>query len=127
MTANKYDDTGWPVCVVTWTPEGTTLAGHDEFMAQLDRWLLRGRCGVIMDVRAGGRPDSVLRKHIAEQKKARKDAMRAHFVMALVVANSIQRGVLMAVAWVSPPSHPERAFTDFEEARAWCAEEIAHP
>lgn len=44
---------------------------------------------------------------------------------ALVIPNSMVRGIVTAVFWLSPPKFPNKAFDTREAALSWAAERLA--
>jgi hypothetical protein len=121
---NKFDDSQWPICWVTWVGEAS-IEDFDMWFGHLDRWLARGEpFAVVMDTRAAVAPSSRERQHIAQQMRWRHEAIGAQLIMAMVMVSALQRGVLTALDWLMRPPHAQRVFGTLADAQRWCEHEL---
>jgi len=120
MSKILFDDSRWPLVVVRYPKK----IDHADFMAHLDRvtgYVLRNEpWGMINDSRGAGHPNAVQRQAIASFYDAHEATVRANWRGTAIVFDSpIIAGVLTALAWLRPPPHPFKAFSNFDEGERW--------
>lgn len=116
-----YDDSKWPVLLVT-LPEadlsGAAMLAHVD---QMSSFTARGTPYVaVIDVRGAPALTAQSRRLAADRMDQDDDAHPGVLLgLGIVLATSIHRGVFKAMAWLSRSPRPFEAFTSVEEAVKW--------
>lgn len=120
-TAVNFDETRWPIVVVTLPTRALEGVDFDRYVADLSRYHDRGQAfGCVFDIRNAPTFTAAQRRVIADAM-TRQSAKHAKikFVIAVVIASAIQRGVVKAITWLTPQPAPTGVFGTVEEAVAW--------
>jgi len=118
--AAQFDDSSWPIVVVT-TPKYVMLPDeHSEYLDRLSSYHERGQFfGFVFDVRLSPAPPAEQRRQLAERIDRDAATFGRRAPVALVVASAVQSGVIKVIQWMLREPHPVHLFTTVEAARAW--------
>ncbi|HEX2570721.1 MAG TPA: hypothetical protein VH877_14285 [Polyangia bacterium] len=117
------DKSQWPF-VTLLTPKGEIDVG--SFFSIIDSCLERQSTFVVLhDIRGMGSLSPLQRKQFSEYIKSREMSLKQYIAAhAVVVSSAIERGIVTAVLWVSPPPFPVRVFTSPTDAETWVRGEL---
>jgi hypothetical protein len=106
MSSVAYDESEWPIVVVTLPAHELSDAEFDENLREMGRYGERGgRFGFVIDTRGAPDPNATRRRAIAEFWDA---CMRRHgdfFIgAAIVMSSSTGRAVFKAILWLRSSS-----------------------
>jgi hypothetical protein len=116
-----YDDSEWPLFVVTMPPSAFSAGAFDAHLETLREPYRRGQPFAVLIV-MGDHPPLP-----AAQRKAAAEAMildKEHYpkllrAKAIVIRSSLERGVVTAIRWVANPDYPFAEFESTPVAKAW--------
>ena len=75
---------------------------------------------------ATGEAASTAGETLAERERAGADVERKYNkANAYVIANTVMRGALTAIYWLSPPQYPHAVFPTVARAEVWVKEKLA--
>lgn len=125
----KNDELRWPILVVTMPSHA--LADH-EFAVFLDRlaefWRRGQPFGLVIDVRSAPALIPAQRRMVADHldQSAEKypDMLRG---VAVVLNNSVQRGIVSVLSWLTKRPFELRPFPSVELGSAWLARALVKP
>lgn len=120
MTAARYDDSEWPLVIVTMPRSAMSRDEFDAHLARINSYYPRGAFGLLIDTRDAFPLDANQRRMVAdhiERNEARYP--RTLLGCAVVMTSAIQRGVLRAIKWLTSPKFELEPFADVDEAKTW--------
>ena len=123
----RHDESPWPLVIVSPIGESSD-ADLDEYVRRHDALMARAQPHVVvMDARQGRLVRPEHRKRLAAWNKANEPTLRrCRLGLAFVSDSTLERGVLTATSWLSPPPYPYRTFSSLEEASAWARDLVQH-
>jgi hypothetical protein len=117
----QYDDSRWPILLVSMPQRVLTDQELDGVMEHLSEYSNRGVAfGIVMDVRNCPMLPANQRRQIAE--RIDRDTVRnpkAQCSTALVLSGSAQKAVFSVMLWLTTQPAPLHACTTVEEGIAW--------
>jgi hypothetical protein len=125
-----FDSTRFPYVVAT-PPVRHTSASVRAYYLEWDELAARGRHVLLVDLRRidPASAGATVRRQVAEEMRARRDAMRRSLAAeARVVPGALLRGILTAVDWLvgDAVQHPVRYCETTEEAEGFLRTQIAY-
>jgi hypothetical protein len=125
-----FDSTRFPFVVARPPPRHTPQTVVAYYL-EWDELAARGRHVLQIDLRSidAASARATVRQQVAEEMRARKDAMRRSLAAeGRVVSGRAVRGVLTAVDWLvgDAVAHPVRYFESMDEAEGWLRTQIAY-
>ena len=127
MAEMECDESRWPVVVLTPSREPVDAKGFEEHCRKMFSYFDRGQSfGIVLDVR-NSEPLTADRRRLVAEFSDRRIAQHPNvrMVMAIVVASSIQRGVVKAVNWLMRQPVPTEVVGTVEEGIRWCQRALA--
>ncbi len=121
MSQVSYDDSAWPILVITMPDQeliGAEMLEHIDHMSAFTR---RGIPYVkIIDVRVSPSLSAQSRRIAAERLDQDDEAYPGVLLgVGIVLATSLHRGIFKAMTWLSRSTRPFEAFMTVEEAVTW--------
>jgi len=97
-----YDESHWPLVVVTYPPAPVTELSFRENLRRLDEYAERGGpIGFVLDTRDAPEPDAARRRAIAEYWDSCALRFRDRFIgAAIVMSSSTGRAIFKAIMWL---------------------------
>ncbi len=120
------DQSDMPLIRLTYPPNATDEEISD-FYNQLIRWYHTVDSGVawVIDCSSVKRATPRQRKIISESEKQMVSQTAQYNVgTAIIISNSLVRGFVTAVYWISGPKYPYKFFSDIEEATHWANQKL---
>ena len=124
MSSIRFEDTRWPLAVITFEGEPSD-ADFDGYLATLARYIGRAdreriRYGCVLDA-------TTVTGLSASQRKRMGDWMRTHAVeteracagIAFVISSGVVRGLLTAIFWLAPMPTAHTVVATRAEAERW--------
>jgi hypothetical protein len=124
---SKFDDSRWPVVVITLPPEPLDGPAFDEHCGNMFSCYERGQSfGWVIDARKGAQLTAAQRRTIAEKNDAHT-AKHPHVkcFVAVVVSSAVQRGIVRAITWMTRQPVPTLVCASVEEGMAWVRKSLA--
>ena len=129
MAAIEFDDSRWPLVVVTFRGE-ITDAEFNAYLKALERNLercekSRVKTAILFDTENGGASN-------AAQRKAQSEWIKKHFQhsakwcvgYAFAIPSAIVRGMLQAIFWLSPMPSEHIVVKTRAEAELWLSSRL---
>jgi hypothetical protein len=115
-----FDESTWPIVVIRY-PHVIDAEDWDKHMETVTGYVLRDRpWGMINDSRSSGGPTSKQRQGIIRMYDAHDALIRKNWrATAIITDSKVIVGVITALTWLRPPSHPFRPFSDYAEGARW--------
>jgi hypothetical protein len=125
-TGLDVDESDWPIVLVR-TPVEPSIENTQRLLDATDRLFAKKTpFALVIDARRSRFPGAVVRRMLAEYQRDHEDEFRRYVVAdANVVSSPMLRGVVTAVNWLAPPTHPVRTFESVGEALVWAREQLA--
>lgn len=120
MANVSYDESGWPIVMVTMPPYELTTNDFRSFLDHLTAYHERGqRFGLCFDIGGAPAPDAERRRLMAERVDA--DIRRYGRVCpsAIVTKSALQRAALKTMTRLVRTPYPMAAFATKERAVEW--------
>lgn len=122
-----WQEAEWPL--VYWTAGGHDTTDMQNVAAFLERFAAylgrHERFAVVFDMRGIAMPPPAARKAMAAFQDKHASDFRDYLVAdANIVDSALVRGLVVAINWLSPPPHPQRFFTDRDDAIAWARRQL---
>ena len=129
MESVRYDDSKWPLFLVTLPPGDLPDEAFEGLLSTLDGLFLRGdRFGILLDVRRATVLSAKRRQLVGERAKASFTRFPGRCAgVAVVLSSSLQRGVFTALHWFLRGTHPSRAFATALDGQSWLLAELRAP
>ncbi len=122
MTDFSYDDSDWPILLVT---EGPGVPSPNEYRAHWAQVLQytfpkREPFVLLIDDRKAEKPDAIRRKIIAETMQRSMQANPGNLRgVGVILGSKFDQGVLTAITWLVRPPYPMSMFSDVPKAKVW--------
>lgn len=125
MSGFDWDESQWPLVRVKMhaqISEEDYRRLHDRFRELLQR---RQLCALISDSRLAPPSTPLQRKQTADMlTELNPLAQRYMVATGVVLSSAVQRGILTAILWVRPMSHPLEVFSTPQDAERWALEQL---
>ena len=124
---SKFDDSRWPVVVVTPPVEPLDEPAFDEHCRNTFSYYERGQSfGWVFDARNAAQLTAAQRRSIAEQI----DGYTAKYpnlkcFVAVAVSSAVQRGIVRAIIWMTRQPVPTLVCASVEDGVAWVGKSLA--
>jgi hypothetical protein len=129
VVAPNIDESKWPFVVVTMPSEALSNDELERHMDTLSLFWKRGQPFVlIVDVRFAPPLEAPQRRIVAERLDLLTD--KAPGVLrgnAVVLNNTVQRGIVKVLTWLTKRSYSMEPFGSLEDALAWAARVVLRP
>jgi hypothetical protein len=121
-----YDDSKWPLVIVTMPKQTMSAAAFTAFMDRISGFFEHGRFVLMIDARDMFMLNADQRRLIADRIDA-DDARYPGRVLAVAVlmSSAMQRGVFKAIKWLKRTNFEMSAFSDPAEAEVWLNTQLA--
>jgi hypothetical protein len=122
----RFDESRWPVVVVTMPVEPLEGAAFTKYLADAQRYYTRGQhFGFVFDIRNAPLMSASQRRMIADEiDRAAREFPTIRAVQGVVIASAMQRGIVKAINWLARQPAPTEVFATVEEAVAWVQKEL---
>lgn len=124
---SRFDDTRWPVVVVTLPRVPLTPRAFDAHCQQISSYFERGQpFGLVVD--AGNAPplSPDQRRRVAElSDRFSAKYPRVKHVIAVVVASAVHRGIVKTITWLTQQPVPTAVVASVREGQAWVSKRLA--
>jgi hypothetical protein len=125
MTAARYDDSEWPLVIVTMPKSAMSRDEFEAHLARIGSYYPRGAFGLLVDTRDAFPLDANQRRMVADEIELNEVRYpRTMLGCAVVMTSAVQRGVLRAIKWLTSPKFEMEPFADVAEARTWLRTKI---
>ena len=122
-----FDESRWPVVIVTPPPTPLDEAGLEAHCKQAFGYFERGQSFAwVFDVRKAAQLTASQRRIIAEATDASR--MRhpdLSCAAAVILSSAVQRGVVKAINWMTRQPVPTEVFATVEQGVAWASAYLA--
>ncbi len=125
--SHRLDTTHWPLVTLVLPADVATLDLDQLTEDQNAIFAREGRYVSLVDGSAVSKfPNGVVRRHFADWTERNRPRLRRwQAADSLIVPNSLGRGMLTAVHWLSPPAVPTKVVGTMEEAIVFLREHLA--
>lgn len=122
----RFDESRWPVVVVTLPVEPFDGPSLTKYLADAKRYYTRGQhFGFVFDIRNAPPMSASQRRVIADEiDHSAHEFPTIRTVQAVVIASAVQRGIVKAINWLARQPVPTEVFATVEEAVAWAQKEL---
>jgi hypothetical protein len=129
MPAARYDETEWPLVIVTMPRAAMTHEEFEDHLTHIATYYQRGAFGLLVDTRDSFPLDANQRRMVADEIEVNEARYpRTNRGVAVVMTSAVQRGVLRAITWLTSPKFEMEAFSNLEEAKTWLRTKVGgHP
>lgn len=120
----RFDDSKWPIVTAVF---GGDSSDEDflRFFEQLEAYYRRNERFVLaVDAGSSTGVSSAQRKLMADKIEQQAPLSSKLMIQPIVLHTAVQRGVLTALNWISPPPYPQKVCKTLEEAIAWGQEQL---
>lgn len=125
MTAARYDDSEWPLVIVTMPRSAMSRDEFEAHLARIASYYPRGAFGLLVDTRDAFPLDANQRRMVADEIERNEVRYpRTMLGCAVVMTSAVQRGVLRAIKWLTSPKFEMEPFAEVTEARTWLRTKI---
>jgi len=115
----QYDESGWPIIVVTLPARSLNDGEFLDSLNVLSDYSRRGRIGFVLDVRNCPLLSADRRRSIAERMDQDAKIHGYKCPVAIVLNSSIQVGVVQVLSWLAQTKPLISMFGNVDEARVW--------
>jgi hypothetical protein len=124
---SEFDESRWPIVVVKTPPQVMDAKVFDDHCKRSFGYFERGQSfALIFDVRESPPLPAAQRRIIADLVDRRTiQHPNVQMVTAIVVASSVQRGVVKAIMWLTRQPVPTEVVATVGEGIAWCQKALA--
>lgn len=125
MSAIEFDDTQWPLVIVTF--EGvSTEPEFDDYLRRMSGYLARKETiATVLDAtRAGPTPPTQRRKQAEWMRENEAVLRRQSAGTAFVISSAVVRGVLTAILWLQPIPQEHVVVATRAEGIRWAREQL---
>jgi hypothetical protein len=113
--------------VIVQPPSPLSDRALDKILSELTQELAqRRRYCLVFDLRSAPLPSAVQRRKLSEHMGTHDSAIRAQVRgLAVVAPTAVQRGLVTAVFWVSPPPVEYHLCSELDDALRWAEARLA--
>src|SRR5689334_13107780 len=122
----KFDESRWPVVVVTPPAHPLEGAAFEKYLVDVSRYYKRGQAfGLVFDIRRAPPLNAAQRRRISEEiDRSATEYPAIRVVQGIVLASAVQRGIVSAITWLTKQPVTTAVFADVDEAVIWAQREL---
>jgi hypothetical protein len=121
-TVPVFDDSDWPVFLVTQPERQLSLDAYRDFLMELTRRVTSRQepFVLLVDASRSVKPDALRRKLIAETMRVTHQKHPSLMQgLGLVLGRQVEQGVVTALSWLVRPPYPLMVFETVSRAKVW--------
>jgi hypothetical protein len=125
-TQARFDDSEWPLFLVTMPNASMSAAEQDENLGRLEEPFTRQQPFAILVDASNAPPMTAVERQAVAVRMRESQARHPGLLqgLALVVPSRLQQGIFTAILWIVRPQYPTASFLEVAQAKVWLREKL---